>query len=300
MGLRFRKSIKLGKGVRLNINKNSIGVSMGTRGARVSINSKGRKTTTVGIPGTGLSYSSTTSIGSKKNRKSSPRQIQQSMPPETYDKSFVTGTPAMGWTLRICGGILIAMALLLWSDTPLIGIFLVLLGICSILRGNKVFKDLSEKEELPQQNLPNQNDIKCSTSPTVERAITAAEPFRPFAFPDIDANGNRMLKPLTVALHGAAYTHDGVDPQDILPHMSRRQQVILIPDPDNEYDSYAVKVCTTDGLHIGWLPAGTKDVFNRLMDNSTVLARISNLYQMDWYDETITSADIEIARYRRS
>lgn len=59
MGLRFRKSISLGKGVKLNINKNSIGLSAGTKGARVSINSKGRKTTTIDIPGTGISYVST-------------------------------------------------------------------------------------------------------------------------------------------------------------------------------------------------------------------------------------------------
>ena len=70
MGLRYRKSIKLGKGVRLNINKKSVGISVGTKGARVSINSSGRKTTTVGIPGTGISYSKTTNLKSK-NAKSS-------------------------------------------------------------------------------------------------------------------------------------------------------------------------------------------------------------------------------------
>ena len=57
MGLRFRRSISLGKFFRLNLNKNSIGVSAGVRRARYSINSKGKQTATVGIPGTGLSYS---------------------------------------------------------------------------------------------------------------------------------------------------------------------------------------------------------------------------------------------------
>lgn len=54
MGLRFRKSIKIFPGVKLNFNKKSIGLSFGTRGARVSVNSDGRKTTSVGLPGTGL------------------------------------------------------------------------------------------------------------------------------------------------------------------------------------------------------------------------------------------------------
>ena len=57
MGLNFRKSINLGKGFKLNIGKKSVGISGGVKGARVSINSSGRKTVTLGIPGTGLSYS---------------------------------------------------------------------------------------------------------------------------------------------------------------------------------------------------------------------------------------------------
>lgn len=57
MGLNFRKSINLGKGFKLNIGKSSIGISGGVKGARVSMNSKGRKTATFSLPGTGLSYS---------------------------------------------------------------------------------------------------------------------------------------------------------------------------------------------------------------------------------------------------
>jgi len=57
MGLNFRKSINLGKGFKLNIGKGSIGISGGVKGARVSMNSRGRKTATFSIPGTGISYS---------------------------------------------------------------------------------------------------------------------------------------------------------------------------------------------------------------------------------------------------
>lgn len=71
MGLNFRKSVNLGKGVRLNIGKKGVGVSAGVKGARVSMNSSGRKTATFSIPGTGLSY--TMNLGKKKSseRKSS-------------------------------------------------------------------------------------------------------------------------------------------------------------------------------------------------------------------------------------
>ena len=53
---RFRKSVKIAPGLRLNINKKSVGISTGVRGARYSINSSGRRSSSVGIPGTGLSY----------------------------------------------------------------------------------------------------------------------------------------------------------------------------------------------------------------------------------------------------
>lgn len=70
MGLRFRKSIKLGGGARLNIGKKSVGMSVGGKGARYSVNSSGRRTKSVGIPGTGLSYVST-SGGRKSSSRSS-------------------------------------------------------------------------------------------------------------------------------------------------------------------------------------------------------------------------------------
>lgn len=68
MGLRFRKSFKIAPGVKVNLNKKSSSVTFGGKGAHYTVNSKGRKTTTVGIPGTGMSYTSTTS--SQKAKKS--------------------------------------------------------------------------------------------------------------------------------------------------------------------------------------------------------------------------------------
>ncbi|EGT4836545.1 TPA: DUF4236 domain-containing protein [Clostridioides difficile] len=65
MGFNFRKSINLGGGVKLNLGKKSVGVSAGVKGARVSVNSKGRKSATLSIPGTGISYTKT----STKKRK---------------------------------------------------------------------------------------------------------------------------------------------------------------------------------------------------------------------------------------
>lgn len=63
MGLRFRKSVKILPGVRLNFGKQSASVSVGVPGFRKTFNTKGQVTTTVGIPGTGLYYVDTKKTG---------------------------------------------------------------------------------------------------------------------------------------------------------------------------------------------------------------------------------------------
>lgn len=76
MGFRFNKRIKIAKGVTLNLNKKSFGVSVGGKGAKYTINSSGRKTATVGIPGTGLYYSESKG-GSRNNSKKNVEQYQE-------------------------------------------------------------------------------------------------------------------------------------------------------------------------------------------------------------------------------
>lgn len=56
MGLRFRKSINLGLGFRINLSKTGIGYSWGFPGYRVTKMANGRNRTTYSIPGTGISY----------------------------------------------------------------------------------------------------------------------------------------------------------------------------------------------------------------------------------------------------
>ena len=56
MGLRFRRSIKLVPGVRLNIGLRRASLSIGGKGFTYNLGSNGSRVT-VGIPGSGLSYS---------------------------------------------------------------------------------------------------------------------------------------------------------------------------------------------------------------------------------------------------
>ena len=75
MGFKFRKSIKILPGIKLNVGKKGVGIGAGVKGARVSVNSSGRVTKSVGIPGTGISYVESSKVGNSGNRNSGNKNI---------------------------------------------------------------------------------------------------------------------------------------------------------------------------------------------------------------------------------
>ena len=74
MSLRFRKSMKLIPGVRLNFSKETVGLSFGVPGARYTMNSKGRRTVSTGIPGTGIYNVETLSSGTRRSSAAAQSQ----------------------------------------------------------------------------------------------------------------------------------------------------------------------------------------------------------------------------------
>ena len=56
MGFRLRRSIRLAPGIRINLSKTGGSLSLGRRGATLNFSGRGTKAT-VGLPGSGLSYS---------------------------------------------------------------------------------------------------------------------------------------------------------------------------------------------------------------------------------------------------
>jgi hypothetical protein len=55
MPLRFQRRIRITPGISLNLNNKSVSTSFGQRGAHVTVGPKGKQTT-IGLPGTGLYY----------------------------------------------------------------------------------------------------------------------------------------------------------------------------------------------------------------------------------------------------
>jgi len=90
MGFRFRKSIKIAPGLKINLGKTGASLSVGGQGATVNVSKRGTRTT-LGIPGTGLSYSK------KQPRPSATPVNPNSAPPRNSAVLNVIITVFMLW-----------------------------------------------------------------------------------------------------------------------------------------------------------------------------------------------------------
>ena len=91
MGLRYRKSIKMGP-FRINLSKSGIGYSVGVKGYRVTKKAGGGYRTTVSIPGTGISH-----VKEYSGKYAEPEYI----PPEPAGYCAACGHPYCGGN-RVC------------------------------------------------------------------------------------------------------------------------------------------------------------------------------------------------------
>lgn len=77
MGFRFRKSIKIVPGLRVNFSTRGSSLSIGGKGATTNISARGVRNT-VSLPGTGISYSTYSRFNSAKKSATalSPTAVQ--------------------------------------------------------------------------------------------------------------------------------------------------------------------------------------------------------------------------------
>lgn len=57
----------------------------------------------------------------------------------------------------------------------------------------------------------------------------------------------------------------------LVPKLQENDPLILIREPDNEYDEHAISVATTGGLKLGYLPRKNNLILSRLMDEGNLL-----------------------------
>jgi hypothetical protein len=88
MGFRFRNSIRITKGLRINLSKSGASLSIGGRGATVNLSKRGAKVT-AGLPGSGISWSETIKPGQGQQDP-----MQQHLPPHMREPAPAGG---LGW-----------------------------------------------------------------------------------------------------------------------------------------------------------------------------------------------------------
>ena len=100
MGVRFRRSVKICKGVKVNFSKSGASLSLGGRGHGMTFGGSGTRAH-VGIPGTGLSYN--TKIGGHSHSRSHSRSTSRS----TSSKPTVQVPKQIGIRMNETGKVII-------------------------------------------------------------------------------------------------------------------------------------------------------------------------------------------------
>lgn len=93
MGYRFRKSINLGGGFKINLSKSGIGYSWGIPGLRYTKLANGRERHTYSIPGTGISYVEDVSSGKKHQNNTQNTQASVNIIEEKVSNTDLEENP---------------------------------------------------------------------------------------------------------------------------------------------------------------------------------------------------------------
>ena len=138
MGFRFRKSIKIAPGLKVNLGLKGVSLSIGGKGTTVNVGKNGVRGT-LGIPGTGISYSENII------KRSSLR------PTTTNDDNFVT------------------------KITFYFIVFMVIAGIVSSITTPSL-KEYEKKSAVPPDSLVQQVDVKNIQAVSIEKQNSIETP----------------------------------------------------------------------------------------------------------------------------
>lgn len=102
MGFRFKRTAKILPGIKLNINKDSLSVSVGPKGAKTTIGTKGVRQT-VGLPGTGLSYTNTKNYETSTSETKKTQKVVSQSSVQLFCASCGNNLPKNAKFCPMCG-----------------------------------------------------------------------------------------------------------------------------------------------------------------------------------------------------
>ena len=175
MGLRFRKSIKIAPGVKINLNKKSTSVTFGGKGVHYTSSSTGKKTASVGIPGTGISYTQTTGQSSKqkKTNKGGSQPMPTAPQANFQDPDHKKWYQKTGWIIALLILFFPVGLFLMWKYTnwkkPIKGIItalILIIALSGIVSPDKL-EQITLKADTEQTYDINQKiSIEATTTPS--------------------------------------------------------------------------------------------------------------------------------------
>lgn len=241
MGFKYRKSINLGGGFRINVSKSGVGYSWGTKGFRITKTAKGTTRRTYSIPRTGISYVSESrkTINSKAASKNNE----------------IDG---------ISSGILAIIIALISLFANYIGLNLIasigfflagVLGLFAIIRGAIWLINYLKKRKKLKKNKKATTVADTATIP-IDSTTKVTSVVDTATFPTV--NTTIELKQINYVIDHSYYTKvvgvtfNGI--QSILPQLHEGMPVQFIREPNNPFDRNAIGIWC-NGKKIGHLSA---------------------------------------------
>lgn len=247
MGFKFRKSVKMGP-VRVNMSKSGIGYSVGGKGMRVTKKAGGGTRTTVGVPGTGISYSS-----DSKKKSSAKKTPSKKTTASTSSSVSTSGNPgclgSVGFVIVFA--IIVGILKAYWKIILGFGLLIAAVYIaCRVYLKNPEEPAEETAVEAPELPQPEEQQPEEPPKPEFEekKYIVAGVEYY------LDAL-KKMMEPNELYNYKKQELIDICKTDELIYKYTIEDIAVeLVPEPDNPHDPKAIKVLI-NGTHVGYIPA---------------------------------------------
>lgn len=267
MGLKYRKSIKIAPGVKLNVGKKSAGISVGGKYGGVSVNSKTGVRTRTSLPGTGISY--TSSPGKKasaSSRSSTSAKKTSSAKPPKERNSYVElvlciflGSLGVHkfYVGKIGLGILYLFTVGLFGIGWIVDIITI---VVRIIKGTQTPAPASTQYDIPAVPQVDAPTIEQTVQDTPVQTEEIAYTEKSYHVTGVQHYEDNLMRLATENYEYDYSKKELIDSclidENVYRYFFDPSKVELVPEPENPYDKNAIKV-VIDGEHVGYIKAGS-------------------------------------------
>lgn len=101
MAFKFRRTMKIAPGLRLNLTHRGVSARVGTKGAGYTVNANGSQHVSAGIPGSGIHVSQQVKPPRKRKKKSTDVDVSASSQPSSFGLLKIGAMMAFGGLIAL-------------------------------------------------------------------------------------------------------------------------------------------------------------------------------------------------------